>query len=164
MKRLLIVVDMQNDFIFGSLGTSEARAILSNVDEKVKEYRSRGDEIVFTRDTHGADYFSTQEGRKLPVQHCIKDTDGWQIVDEPVFDKGVFGSVALAEFVASGNYDEVALVGVCTDICVLSNAVLIKSMSPELPMKVFKNCCAGVSVASHEAALVVLSSIQIEIL
>ena len=169
MKKLLVVIDMQNDFVYGSLGTGEARAILSNLREKLAQYRAQGDDVVFTRDTHGEDYLSTQEGKYLPIEHCIKDTDGWQIVEglyagEKVFDKPVFGSMELAEFVSSNAYDEVALVGVCTDICVLSNAVLIKTACPQIPVKVFKNCCAGVTQATHEAALTVLSSIQVEIL
>ncbi|MBO5334596.1 MAG: cysteine hydrolase [Clostridia bacterium] len=169
MKRLLVVIDMQNDFVFGCLGTPEAQAILPAVQAKVNEYRANGDEIVFTRDTHTPDYLSTQEGKRLPVPHCMFGTDGWQIVDglhqgEKVFDKPVFGSEALAEYVKAGGYDEVALVGVCTDICVLSNAVLIKTACPETPVKAYRDCCAGVTPESHTAALVALSSIQVEIL
>ena len=169
MKRLLVVIDMQNDFVFGCLGTPEAQAILPAVQAKVNEYRANGDEIVFTRDTHSPDYLSTQEGKRLPVPHCVLGTEGWQIVDglhkgERVFDKPVFGSEELAEYVKAGGYDEVALVGVCTDICVLSNAVLIKTACPETPVKAYRDCCAGVTPESHTAALVALSSIQVEIL
>ena len=169
MKKLLIVVDMQNDFVYGVLGTAEARAILPNVESIISRYRKEGAEIVFTRDTHDETYSRTQEGRRLPVPHCIKNTAGWQIVDglyagEKVFDKPVFGSLELAEYVSKGNYDEVTLIGVCTDICVLSNAVLIKTACPETPIKVVENCCAGVTPSSHQSAIMVLSSIQVEIL
>ena len=169
MKKLLIVIDMQNDFIYGSLGTGEARAILPNVRRKIEEYRHAGQDVVFTRDTHDSHYLNTQEGKNLPVPHCIKDTDGWQIVDglrldEKVFDKPTFGSQELATFVQAGGYDEIALVGVCTDICVLSNAVLIKTACAETPLKVYENCCAGVTPKAHDAAIAVLSSIQVQIL
>jgi nicotinamidase-related amidase len=169
MKKLLIVIDMQNDFVFGSLGTKEAQEILPAVRKKIDAYRAAGDCIVFTADTHAENYMDTQEGRKLPVPHCIKPSEGWQIVEglrqgERVFEKPTFGSEALAEFVLKERFDEVALIGVCTDICVLSNAVLIKTACPEIPVKVFADCCAGVSPKSHEAALCVLASVQVEIL
>ena len=169
MKKLLIVIDMQNDFIYGSLGTGEARAVLPYVKAKIEEYRKAGQEIVFTRDTHDSHYLETQEGKNLPVPHCIRGTDGWQIVkglhlDEPVFDKPTFGSSKLADFVKAGCYDEVALLGVCTDICVLSNAVLVKTACPEMSVKVYEKGCAGVTPDAHKAAIAVLSSIQVEIL
>ena len=169
MKKLLIVVDMQNDFVFGSLGTAEARAILPAVRDLVEQWRAAGEEIVFTRDTHGKDYLSTQEGKKLPVPHCEEGTNGWQIVEglhkgERVFDKPVFGSEELVAYVRAGGYNEITLVGVCTDICVLSNAVLVKTACPEAAIRVVAKACAGVSPAAHEAALQVLSSIQVEIL
>ena len=169
MSKLFVVVDMQNDFVFGSLGSSEARAIATTVRALVEEWRASGEEIVFTRDTHGEDYFSTQEGQKLPVAHCKKGTEGWQIIDglhqgERVFDKPVFGSEELCAYVRAGDYKEVAMIGVCTDICVLSNAVLIKTACPSSVVKVLANACAGSSPAAHEAALRVLASIQVEIL
>ena len=169
MKKLLIVVDMQNDFVFGSLGTGEARAILPNVKAKIEQFRSQGAEIVFTRDTHDESYLCTQEGKNLPILHCQKGTEGWQIIKdlyagEKIFDKAVFGSLELAKYVALGGYEEITLIGVCTDICVLSNAVLIKAESPETPIKVVANCCAGVTPSAHESAIAVLSSIQVEIL
>ncbi len=134
----------------------------------VEGWRASGEELVFTRDTHGKEYLSTQEGKYLPVPHCEKDTEGWQIVEglhqgERVFDKPVFGSEALAAYVRAGDYKEVTLIGVCTDICVLSNAVLIKTACPETAVKVVASCCAGVSPAAHAAALTVLSSIQVQI-
>ena len=168
MRRLLIVVDMQNDFVFGCLGTPEARAILPAVKACIESAKADGVEVVFTRDTHEENYLSTQEGKYLPVAHCIRDTDGWQIVDglhagEKVFDKPVFGSETLAKYVKSGGYDEVSLIGVCTDICVLSNAVLIKTACPETAVRVYADCCAGVTPETHAAALTTLSSIQVQI-
>ena len=169
MKELLIVVDMQNDFVFGALGTQEARAILPAVKATIERFRSEGKEIVFTRDTHTQDYLSTQEGKNLPVAHCIKDTQGWQIVDgiwqgERTFDKPSFGSLELADYVKVGGYTQVTLIGVCTDICVASNCLLIKAFTPELPVRVLKNCCAGVTAATHDAALVMLQSCQVEVI
>lgn len=168
MKELLIVVDMQNDFVFGALGTKEAQAIVPAVFEAVSKAREAGIEIVFTRDTHGGNYLSTQEGKNLPVPHCIKGTDGWQIIPglhqgEKVFDKGAFGSEELAAFVKAGGYTAVTLLGVCTDICVASNAILIKAAAPELPVSIKRACCAGVTPATHEAALVTLASCQVAI-
>ena len=169
MRKLFVVVDMQNDFVYGSLGSNEARAIVPTVRRLVDEWRSAGAEIVFTRDTHGEDYFSTQEGQKLPVAHCQKGTEGWQIIDglhqgERVFDKPVFGSEELCAYVRAGDYKEITMIGVCTDICVLSNAVLIKTACPSAVVRVVANACAGTSPAAHEAALQVLSSVQVEIL
>lgn len=169
MSKLYVVVDMQNDFVYGSLGSPEARAIVPTVRALVDAWRAAGEEIVFTRDTHGEDYFSTQEGKKLPVAHCQKGTDGWQIIEglhkgERVFDKPVFGSEELCAYVRAGDYKEITIIGVCTDICVLSNAVLIKSACPSAVVKVVANACAGVTPALHEAALQVLSSVQVEIL
>ena len=169
MSKLFVVIDMQNDFVYGSLGSDEARSIVPTVRALVDEWRASGEEIVFTRDTHGEDYFSTQEGQRLPVAHCKKGTDGWQIIDglhqvERVFDKPVFGSEELCAYVRAGDYKEITLIGVCTDICVLSNAVLIKTACPSAVVRVVANACAGTSVAAHEAALQVLSSVQVEIL
>lgn len=169
MSKLYVVVDMQNDFVYGSLGSDEARAIVPAVRSLVDGWRASGEEIVFTRDTHGEDYFSTQEGERLPVAHCQKGTDGWQIIDglhqgELVFDKPVFGSEELCAYVRAGDYKEITMIGVCTDICVLSNAVLVKTACPSAVVKVVSNACAGTSPAAHEAALQVLSSIQVEIL
>ena len=168
MKRLLIVVDMQNDFVFGALGTKEAQLILPAVKARIEKARAEGETIVFTRDTHAENYLSTQEGENLPVPHCIKGTQGWQIVDglwlgERVFDKPTFGSKELAAYVADGEFSSVTLIGVCTDICVASNAILIKAEATELPVAVEKVCCAGVTPATHEAALVTLASCQVKI-
>ena len=170
--KILIVVDMQNDFIDGALGTKEALAILPAVKEKIESFDGR---VIFTRDTHEADYLSTQEGANLPVVHCIKDTDGWQIrteldslrKEEPI-DKPTFGSVALGQLLkAYDTYDEkiesITLVGLCTDICVISNAMLIKAYLPETPITVDAACCAGVTPESHERALNAMEICQIKI-
>ncbi len=162
--KYLIVVDMQNDFITGALGSKLAEAIVPNVVEKVKNFNGK---IIFTRDTHFADYMSTQEGKNLPVEHCIKDTDGWQICDElkpyvnEVVDKVTFGSVELPKLITDA--DEIELCGLCTDICVISNAMILKATFPEVKISVDSNCCAGVSVESHEIALNAMKSVQIEV-
>lgn len=171
MKRLLVVVDMQNDFVRGALGSAEAVKILPAVGELIREQRALGAEVVFTQDTHGADYARTQEGRLLPVPHCIAGTDGWQIVPEllaqaegaNVFEKGTFGSIALAEYVRAGGYTDIALCGVCTDICVVSNALLIKAYCPEANLRVFGCACAGTTAERHEAALATMRSCQIAV-
>ena len=168
----LIVVDMQNDFIDGALGTPEALAIVPKVAEKIKDF---GGKVIFTRDTHGEDYLDTQEGRLLPVKHCIKGTDGWQIRAElealgaeDVIDKPAFGSPELA--MQLKNYDEtvehigsVTLVGLCTDICVITNAMMTKGALPEVPLFVRTDCCAGVTPESHQTALNAMKMCQIEI-
>lgn len=170
MKKLLIVVDMQNDFVTGSLGSAEAVAILPNVTERLRLAREKGDAVVFTRDTHFENYFETQEGKKLPVLHCVKGTRGWEIADglykdnELVFDKPTFGSLELAQFVKEEGFNEVELIGVCTDICVVSNALLIKAYCPEVKVMVSADCCAGVTKESHESALKTMASCQVEIL
>ena len=162
--KYLIVVDMQNDFITGTLGSKLAEAIVSKVVEKVKNYDGK---VIFTRDTHFADYMQTQEGRKLPVEHCIKDTDGWQICDElkpfvnDVVDKITFGSVDLPKMITDA--DEIELCGLCTDICVISNAVILKATYPEVKITVDSTCCAGVSLESHNTALDAMKAVQIEV-
>ncbi|MDE7417224.1 MAG: cysteine hydrolase [Lachnospiraceae bacterium] len=170
MKKVLIVVDMQKDFIDGSLGTKEAVAIVDNVAEFVKSFDG---EVIFTRDTHDDNYLETQEGRNLPVVHCIKGTDGWQLDKKlevlktdsmKVFDKPTFGSVALAEYLKTDNaIESVTLVGLCTDICVISNALLIKANMPEVEIKVIEKCCAGVTPQSHANALEAMKMCQIKI-
>ncbi|MBQ8375363.1 MAG: cysteine hydrolase [Clostridia bacterium] len=169
MKKLLVVIDMQNDFVFGALGSKEAQSILPAVKETIEEFKKAGQTVVFTRDTHENDYLSTQEGKYLPVPHCIRGEKGWEIVDglrenERVFNKPTFGSLALAEYIKAENFDEVTLIGVCTDICVASNALLIKATCPELPLRLIKNCCAGVTPQTHEAAIATLASCQVQIL
>ena len=171
MKQFLIVVDMQKDFIDGSLGTPEAVAILPKVAEKVRSFEG---EIIFTRDTHETDYMSTLEGKNLPVPHCIRGTAGWEIAPEltairngTVIDKPTFGSVELGKLLVAANTEEpiekVTLVGLCTDICVLSNALLIKAHLPEVEVAVDASCCAGVTPESHLTALAAMKMCQIAI-
>lgn len=168
--KVLVVVDMQNDFIDGALGTAEAVAIVGNVSKKIAAARAEGTAVWFTRDTHEADYLSTQEGRKLPVEHCIRGTSGWEIssaldvAESPVIDKPTFGSVVLMEALAKiDGLESVELVGLCTDICVISNAMLIKARMPEIAVKVDASCCAGVTPASHVNALAAMKMCQIEV-
>lgn len=169
MKELLVVIDMQNDFVTGSLGTKEACGIVDNVKNKIEDYVKKGQEIVFTRDTHTEQYPETQEGRLLPVEHCIKGNKGWELIPEirpysegrSVFDKTTFGSVPLAEYIRDGGFDAVEMIGLCTDICVVSNALLAKAYVPELPVRVDPACCAGVTPESHESALCTMKMCQI---
>ena len=171
-RKILIVVDMQNDFIDGSLGTKEAEAIVSAVIEKIKEYPKQ--DVYATRDTHPEDYLNTQEGKSLPVEHCIKGTKGWEIradlaeliLKNHIFDKPTFGSVQLAEAVKKMNEEEpleIELIGLCTDICVVSNALLLKAFMPEVRISVDPSCCAGVTPEKHEAALETMRSCQIQV-
>ena len=175
--RYLVVVDMQKDFIDGSLGTEEAQGIVEKVKEKILSYPK---EMVYaTLDTHGEDYLSTQEGKMLPVPHCIKGTEGWGlhpmlkelILPDHFFEKGSFGSLQLAESMRelfrqqdSMERASIELVGLCTDICVVSNALLLKAFLPEIPISVDSSCCAGVTKEKHLAALETLRSCQIEVL
>lgn len=166
MKKTLIVVDMQKDFIDGALGTAEAVAIVDNVKKKIAEYQAMGGEIIFTRDTHQADYLSTNEGKHLPVEHCIEGTDGWQIpkdleVEDAVYiNKPTFGYLNWKDY----QLEEVQLVGLCTDICVVSNALIIKAMYPEIKVSVDASCCAGVTPESHQAALTTMKMCQVEVI
>ena len=172
MRKILVVVDMQNDFIDGALGTPEAVAIVENVKARIREYDKA--DVFVTMDTHFPEYLQTQEGRNLPVEHCIRGTDGWQIrsdiaellTDEHVYEKPTFGSVALAKDIAeiaAKEEIEIELLGLCTDICVVSNALLLKANMPEVKITVDHTCCAGVTPESHEAALMTMQMCQIEI-
>ena len=167
MKKTLIVIDMQNDFIDGALGTKEAQAIVPNVKKKIEEYKARGDGVVFTRDTHFANYLETNEGKHLPVEHCIEGTHGWQIRDElftepmPIVDKLTFGNLNWKSFF---DFEEVELIGLCTDICVVSNALILKAMYPEINITVDASCCAGVTPESHKAALTTMKMCQINVI
>ena len=166
MGKVLIVIDMQNDFVTGTLGNKEAQAIVPNVQAKVKEYADRGDWIIFTRDTHGENYLDTPEGKKLPVKHCINGTEGWQIVPGlevencEYIDKPTFGWLNWEGF---GSNDEIELVGVYTDICVVSNALILKAKYPEAIISVDASCCAGVTPEKHNAALETMKSCQIDV-
>ena len=169
MKELFAVIDMQNDFLTGTLPNSDAVRIVPNVVRETKHALERGATVIFTRDTHGGDYPSTREGRLLPVPHCILGTVGHEIIDElkplaaraEIFDKPTFGSEKLALFAKSERFDKVTLVGVCTDICVISNAFAVKTALPEADVVVLKNCCAGVTPTSHATALDAMRAAQI---
>ena len=171
MKELLVVVDMQVDFVTGALGTKEAQEIVENVVSKVQKAKECGKDIIFTMDTHGRDYLVTQEGRNLPVPHCIKGTEGWKLIPELrelaedciVLEKPVFGSTKLAHIAGKDAYEDVELIGLCTDICVISNAMILKSTLPEALVQVDASCCAGVTVQSHKNALEAMKMCQIVI-
>lgn len=167
--KLLVVVDMQTDFVDGALGTPEAQAIIENVVRKVTEAKEAGTQIIFTLDTHETNYLETLEGKNLPVEHCIRETDGWKLIPQlrplaagaRIIEKPTFGSTKLAHLVAGGNYDEIELIGLCTDICVISNALLVKASVPETPITVDASCCAGVTPQSHKNALEAMKMCQI---
>lgn len=174
MKKLLIVVDMQNDFIDAALGTPQAQEIVEKAVEKIRNFDGR---IIATLDTHEQDYMDTQEGKHLPVSHCIRDSDGWQLnerVREALEEKGyiavakpTFGSVELVEIIKKEDEQQemqIQLIGLCTDICVVSNALLLKTNFPEARISVDASCCAGVTPEKHRAALMTMESCQIEIL
>ena len=172
MKKILIVIDMQNDFIDGSLGTKEAEAIVPKVLSKIKEYPAEN--VYATQDTHESDYLRTQEGKNLPVEHCIRGTDGWKIrkeiaellKDANIYEKPTFVSVRLAEdLLELSRHEEIELelVGLCTDICVISNALLLKAMMPEVKISVDSSCAAGVTPENHDAALLTMKSCQIAV-
>lgn len=171
MSKVLVVVDMQNDFITGSLGTREAQNIVQAVAEKIRQRKSEGYEILVTLDTHGIDYLNTQEGRKLPVEHCIRGTDGWQLQndiatavgDSRRYEKEAFGSKELIQDLVQMNPESIEFVGLCTDICVVSNVLGVKAWLPETPVCVDSRCCAGVTPQSHQAALETMASCQVEI-
>lgn len=173
MKKILVVVDMQKDFVDGALGSKEAVAIVNNVTDKIINFDG---DIVVTYDTHPENYMETQEGKNLPVPHCIKGTDGWKLdskVQEAVskkefkaITKPTFGSTELPEYIKT-NYNpdeiEIELVGLCTDICVVSNALLLKANFPETKISVDASCCAGVTPESHNAALTTMKMCQINV-
>ena len=180
--KILIVVDMQKDFIDGALGTPEAAAIVGSVVKRIQD--SKGELILFTKDTHQDDYLSTPEGKKLPVPHCIEGTEGWQVneaileawrnnantirlpqLPENTFTKPVFGSTCLVDYLKSrkGDIVEIEILGLCTDICVISNAIMIKNTMPDIPIKVNAACCAGVTPQSHTEALNIMKMCHIDI-
>lgn len=174
-KKIIVAVDMQKDFIDGALGSAEAVKIVDRCAEKIKAAKAEGDTVIFTRDTHFENYMNTEEGRNLPVPHCIKGTDGWQITaalaelagDALIVDKETFGSRDLgrivAEKLAEGGYDGVELFGLCTDICVISNALLIKAFCPDIPIYVDASCSAGVTPESHDTAVRAMETCQIHV-
>lgn len=174
MKRVLVVVDMQNDFVDGALGTKEAAGIVENVVSKIRDFDGS---IFVTMDTHQDNYMETAEGRKLPVPHCIKMTEGWELnekvkaalsdKDYRTLEKGTFGSTALVDEVRKikgGDEIEMEFMGLCTDICVVSNVLLLKAFFPEDRITVDAGCCAGVTPESHKAALETMKMCQIDII
>jgi len=172
MRKILVVIDMQKDFVDGVLGTKEAQGIVTNVIDRIKSYNK--EDIVATKDTHKADYLQTQEGQNLPVEHCIEGTDGWEfdkaieeaLGDVLVFCKSAFGSEELVDYLFELNQKEaleIELVGLCTDICVVLNALSLKSKMPEVKISVRMSCCAGTTPKSHEAALLTMKVCQIEV-
>lgn len=172
MNRLLIVVDMQNDFIDGSLGTKEAEAIVPNVVKKISEWDG---DVICTRDTHFWNYLQTNEGKHLPVEHCIEGTDGHNINSDvlsaldglrryTVVNKLTFGGTMLPQYIADNVYDYVELIGLCTDICVISNALLLKAYYPEIQIVVDASCCAGVTPDTHAAAIQTMKMCQIDVI
>ena len=171
MGKVLVVVDMQNDFIDGALGTKEAVSIVPAVKKKIEEFDGR---VIFTRDTHEVNYLETQEGKNLPVEHCIRGTYGWEIRKEleelrktEAIDKVTFGSSELGELLlkmdAEEKIEDLTFIGLCTDICVISNVMIAKAFLPEVPITVDAKCCAGVSVESHENALSAMAVCQVKI-
>ena len=163
--KALIVVDMQKDFVDGALGTKEAEAIVENVKKKIEDCRKAGMQIIFTRDTHPENYLETYEGKHLPVTHCVEGTEGWAIdsrltVDEKdiVVNKPTFGYLGWNTY----DFEEVEIIGLCTDICVISNALIIRAMNPEMDITVTANCCAGVTPETHNAALATMKMCQIQ--
>ena len=176
MKELLVVIDYQNDFVNGALGFEGAEKLDGPIVEKIREYRRRGADVIFTRDTHRENYLETQEGRRLPVVHCIEGSHGHKIFGETakqvqtgdmIIDKPSFGSAELGRLLAEENEKEliekVTLIGLCTDICVISNALLVKAFLPEAEVAVDAACCAGVTPESHRTALAAMKSCQITV-
>ena len=180
MNKVLVVVDMQKDFVDGTLGTKEAVAIVPHVEAVAKTYLEAGDYVCFTQDTHTEDYLNTSEGKNLPVVHCVKGTDGWTLTkplqlllegytkdkDYVMLEKPIFGSTALVEYIRRVEQSgpvEVMMLGLCTDICVVSNALLLKSFYPEMPITVDVRGCAGVTPQTHEAAITTMKMCQITI-
>ncbi len=173
MRKILIVVDMQNDFIDAALGTKEAEAIVEAVKDKIRSYRP--EDVIATMDTHEKDYMQTQEGENLPVEHCIRGTEGWKIRPDiaelltgaKIYEKPTFGSTALAEdlkALAEKEDFELEIIGLCTDICVVSNALLLKANMPEVRITVDAACCAGVTPESHQAALATMRACQVHVI
>ncbi len=169
--KILVVVDMQNDFIDQALGTKEAVNIVDNVAAKINGFDGM---VIYTQDTHSEDYLDTQEGKNLPVSHCIKGSEGWQFSpslpvkdDAKIFEKPTFGSKELGAYLEETAKDvdieEIVLIGLCTDICVISNAILIKAFLPEVKISVDSSCCAGVTPESHKNALEAMKMCQINI-
>ncbi len=171
MDKAIIVIDMQNDFVFGELSTDEGRNIIPRLVEKLEKVVSeKSADLIFTQDTHKDDYLSTQEGRNLPITHCIKNSEGWEIISDlkrfttyakAVIEKKTFGSTRLPSLIKP--YKEVEFVGLCTDICIISNALLVKAFYPELIVSVDSKCCAGTTPEAHDIALTAMKNCQCKI-
>jgi len=173
MKKLLIVVDYQKDFVDGALGFEKAQTLDEGICAKINAYRDAGDVVAFTYDTHQPDYMTTQEGRNLPVPHCIHGSEGWELYgrtallkreDDPVFAKPAFGSAALMDYLRQTPYEQIELVGVVTNICVISNAIIAKAAQPETPVVIDASLCASNDDTMHEKALDVLAGVQCQII
>lgn len=169
--KVLVVTDMQNDFIDGVLGTKEAVEIVDSAKIKIDSYLASGDIVIYTQDTHTEDYLQTQEGQRLPAPHCIRGTHGWEISERvyvsgcQVIEKPSFGSLELAELIAGMNdIESIELIGICTDICVISNAMILKAKMPEIPIFVDASCCAGTTLENHKNALQTMKMCQIEVI
>ena len=169
MSKTLIVIDMQNDFIDGALGTEEAKKIVPRVMQKIEQYRSEHHDIIFTADSHSENYLSTPEGKALPIKHCITFTDGWKInsklntTDSRILPKSTFGYVEWNRFY-DFDFTTIEIIGLCTDICVVSNALILKNMFPDAKIIVDASCCAGTTPEKHKAAIEVMKSCQIDII
>ncbi len=173
--KILVVIDMQNDFLTGALGNAETASVVDKVVEKMKDFHAAemDGRIIATLDTHYENYLSTQEGKNLPIPHCIKGTHGWNLADQiksslsendVTINKKTFGAIDLPDVIRKmGEVDEISLIGICTDICVISNAMILKAAFPEVPIKVISSCCAGVTPESHENALNAMRVCQITI-
>lgn len=173
MKRLLIVVDYQNDFVSGALGFPAAEGIEENILAKIRSYQERGEQVLFTLDTHYDEYFETQEGRRLPIKHCVNESDGWQLYgrvgelrnqDSIVISKYTFGSIDLADHLRKEQYDAVELVGVVTEICVISNAVIAKAALPEAEIIIDASCTASYDPVREQKALDVMEGLQMNVI
>lgn len=172
MKKLLIVVDYQKDFVDGALGFDGAERLEAPIAEKITRYRDRGDEIVFTFDTHGEAYMTTQEGRRLPVMHCLEGSDGWQLYgrigeliapDDICFTKNTFGSAELFDYLRGREYESIELVGLVSNICVLANAVIAKTALPDVPVTVDANCTGSFDSSLNEKTFDVMEGIHISV-
>lgn len=172
MKKVLCVIDMQEDFVNGCLGSNEAKAIVPEVVALVDAYKKQGDLVIFTKDTHQSNYLETQEGKFLPVPHCLQGTSGHDLIDALkdlskdaiIIEKPTFGSRDLVDYLKGQSFLDITLIGVCTDICVISNALLLKQAFPEVPMYIVEKACAGVNVEKHQAALETARSCQIQVI
>ncbi|WP_144351296.1 cysteine hydrolase family protein [Sporomusa termitida] len=172
MKNILLVIDYQNDFVDGALGFSQAAELETAIVAKIEHYKRNGDPVAFTFDTHQPDYLATQEGKKLPVLHCLQYTPGWQLYGQVAslcsagdlrFEKGAFGSMELVAYLRGQGFERVELVGVVSHICVLANAVLAKAALPEAEIVIDAACTASFDERLHQAALDVMAGLQMTV-